>query len=85
MAANVTLHASNCLLEHAYILVKVQSHMLVLTLLGWWPSCAIQFWVHHTESRFSSAASHSAACWKPDIGSLSTCPRLLLARRLGQV
>ena len=43
MAANVTLHASNCLLEHAYILVKVQSHMLVLTLLGWWPPFTIQF------------------------------------------
>ena len=27
------------------MLVAVQSHMLVLTLLGWWPLYAIQFWL----------------------------------------
>ena len=35
------------------MLVEVQSHMLVLTLLGWRPACPIQFWLHHTESRSS--------------------------------
>ena len=31
------------LLGHAYMLVEVQSHLLVLTLRGWWPSYTIHF------------------------------------------